>query len=421
MSILVYILITIVLSAMFSGLEIAFVSSNKLKIELARNKGKLSAKILSILNSNSSNFIAMLLMGNNIALVIYGIYMAELLDKPINSILPEQLNTSFTHLLIETIVATIIILIFAEFLPKALFRLKSNKILNFFSYILIILYYLSYPFVFAFIKFSEVIIKVFFKTNVKQEKYHFSSADLSNLVEEYKNEEGEEAEDEKLKIFQNALNFQEVILRECLVPRTEVKALPIESKIEDLINLFMDSGHSKIPIYENDIDNIIGYIHAFDVFKKPESIKEIIRDIEFFPETMQAKVLLHQMIDNNMSIAVVLDEFGGTEGIVTLEDLIEEIFGDIEDEFDDDETIYEEIEENTFMFSARLEIDHLNEKYNLDIPVSENYETLAGYILNSYENIPDKGEIINLDNFKITIIESSLTKIELLKLEIVDA
>jgi CBS domain containing-hemolysin-like protein len=260
---------------------------------------------------------------------------------------------------------------------------------------------------------------VFFKINSSEKKYKFSSADINNLIEEFKSEDEKEEEKEEIKIFQNALEFQELKLRECLVPRTELKALPKTASIDDLLEMFIETGHSKILLFENDIDNIIGYIHAYDIFKKPESVHSIIRTLDFYPETMQAKLVLNKMIVNQKSISVVLDEFGGTAGIVTLEDLIEEIFGDIEDEFDEDETIDEQINESTYLFSSRLEIDFINDKYNLGLPESENFETLGGFIIDRYENIPDKGEVLNIENLKITILESTSTKIELIKLEVV--
>jgi CBS domain containing-hemolysin-like protein len=282
-----------------------------------------------------------------------------------------------------------------------------------------LLYKISYPFIIGIIHISEFFLRVFFKINSSEKKYKFSSADINNLIEEFKSEDEKEEEKEEIKIFQNALEFQELKLRECLVPRTELKALPKTASIDDLLEMFIETGHSKILLFENDIDNIIGYIHAYDIFKKPESVHSIIRTLDFYPETMQAKLVLNKMIVNQKSISVVLDEFGGTAGIVTLEDLIEEIFGDIEDEFDEDETIDEQINESTYLFSSRLEIDFINDKYNLGLPESENFETLGGFIIDRYENIPDKGEVLNIENLKITILESTSTKIELIKLEVV--
>jgi len=419
MNLIILILIFMLLSALFSGIEIAFVSSNKLRIEIDKNQGKLSAKILSSFQDKASKFIAMLLLGNTFSLVAYAVYIDKYLKPILFENLPQILTTDYFVLIIEIFIASTIILIFSEFLPRLLFRMNPNGILKFFSYPLFFINKLLYPIVVAIIQISELILKFVFKIKNTEKRYKFSSVDINNLIEEYKSEDKKEDEKEELKIFRNALEFQELKLRECLVPRTEIKALPNTAELKEVVDLFIESGHSKILLFENDIDNIIGYIHAYDIFKKPESVEKMIRKVDFYPETMQAKIVLNKMIFNQKSISVVFDEFGGTAGIVTLEDLIEEIFGDIEDEFDDDETVDEKVNENTYILSTRLEIDSLNDKYELNLPESETFETLGGFIIDRYENIPDKGEVLIIDNFKITILESTSTKIELIKLEII--
>jgi CBS domain containing-hemolysin-like protein len=413
----IWILVSMLLSAFFSGMEIAFVSSNKLKIEVDKNKGKLSARILSFFQNKSSNFIATLLLGNNVALVVYGIYMEKMLEMPISAILPEALDTSFMHLLLETIVSTLIILIFSEFLPKVLFRLYSNRILSFFTLPVSIIYAVLWPIVKMFIFLSEMILKLFFRVQLEERKYAFSSTDVDHYVKEFSTETVEEEAQEDIKLLHKALEFQSVKVRECMIPRPEIHALEKTASLQEAQQLMIETGHSKLLIYEEDIDHIIGYIHSFDLFKNPRSIEGILRDISFAPESMQGSELLSRMTKEQRSIAVVLDEFGGTSGMLTLEDLMEEIFGEIEDEHDTDEFKEEQISDDSWLFSARLEIDYINEKYNLDLAESEEYETLGGYVIQHYENIPQKDQEIEIDEFRIVIIEATDAKIETIRLE----
>jgi CBS domain containing-hemolysin-like protein len=399
-------------------MEIAFVSSNKLKTELERAKGKLSGRIISGFQEKPSLFIAMLLLGNNIALVIYGMYMEKTLIPGLTSILPDYLQSQFVILLLETIIATLIILLFAEFLPKTVFRINANASLNVGAVLLQIMYYLLLPFVFLIIKISEFILKYIFGTPVTEKKYAFSSADLEDYVKEFTVEETmEESVESDLQIFQNAIDFKKVKVRECMVPRTEISAIDIYSPIDELRVMFEKTGHSKILLFEEKIDNIIGYVHAYDLFKSPEKISQIKRNIHFVPETMAANKLLEKMIKEKISITVVLDEFGGTSGVVTLEDLMEEIFGEIEDEFDSDNLTEKQNSDGSLILSARLEIDYLNEKYHLGLKESEEYETIGGFIINQNEDIPKKGDTFVFDDFEFKILKASNTKIELIKMK----
>lgn len=413
------VLISILFSAIFSGIEIAFVSANKLKIELDKSRNKLSGKILSWFNEREANFIGMLLIGNNIALVIYGIYMEKILSPAISNVLPSIVSIPIIILITNTIVSTLIILVFAEFIPKASFRLNANRALEIFSLPMLFIYFALIPFIFAFTKISEFVLRYIFRTNIENKKYQFSSIDFGHYIQEFHDETAEAKTDidSDIQIFRNALEFQNTKIRECMVPRTEINAIDKGTNISKLISLFHQSGHSKIPVYENNIDTIIGYVHAFDLIKKPKTISNILRDIEFIPESMTANSMLNKMIKEHISVAVVLDEFGGTSGIVTMEDLMEEIFGEIEDEFDKDKMIEKVLENNEFIFSARLEIDYLNETYNLNLKESEEYETLGGYITHYYESIPEKNTKIQIENKSFVILQAGNAKIDLIKIQ----
>ena len=409
--------ITLLLSAFFSGIEIAFVSSNRLKIEVDKSRGLVSAKLLSILAQKPSKFIGTLLLGNNIALVIYGIAMASILESWLISTLPNILTSEASILFIQTIIATVIILISAEFIPKILFRIRPNKVLNVFSLPVYIFYLLLYPFVFLIIGFSEVILQKLFRVKFNFKKYTFSPIDLGEYVKEFTNNEHEESEiKQDMQIFQNAIDFRNVKLRECMIPRTEIFTVEENDSLDELRNLFIKTGHSKILVYHDSIDNIIGYAHSFDMFKKPDNIQSILKSISIVPETMLANKVLSMMIKDQKSVAVVVDEFGGTSGMITMEDIIEEIFGEIEDEHDVDELVEKKIDETTFMFAGRLEIDYLNEKYHLNVPEVEDYETLAGFILHHHESIPKEKDIINIDHFSFRILQAEGNKIDLVKL-----
>ncbi len=413
------IIVTLLLSAFFSGMEIAFVSSNRLKQELDVKRHVYSARLLSDFYKNPSKFIGALLLGNNIALVIYGIAAAAWLEPVLKHNLPTSLHSEWFILFSQTVISTLIILIAAEFLPKILFRISPNKSLNFFSIPIWLIYYLLYPLIMIYIGITEFIIKYLFRIKISEDSYKFSAVDLDEYVKEYQpdEEEGEEINQE-IQMLQNAMEFKNVKLRDCMVPRTEIDAIEMNESIENLRKMFTDTGHSKIMVYEENIDNLQGYVHAYDMFKKPESIKEILREVNVYPETMAANKLLSFFIKNHKSIAVVVDEFGGTSGIVTMEDIIEEIFGEIEDEYDKDDEPEEQLSENEFIFSARAEIDYLNEKYNLNIPVSDEYETLAGFIIRYHESIPEAGDEIEIPPYSFKILKASGNRLELVQMKI---
>ncbi|MAJ06062.1 MAG: hemolysin [Crocinitomicaceae bacterium] len=405
-------LLGLIFSAFFSGMEIAFISSSKLKIELDNKKGQFSAKILSFFSSKPAWFIAAMLIGNNIALVIYTLYVAELIEPYLTSL---ALNSSII-LIIQTLFSTFFILLFAEFLPKSIFRLNPNYTLRIFSLILFVFYIILWPITAFVVNLSNSILKLF-GNEESINKVSFKKTDLDLYINELKKdlEIGEEMEHD-VKIFHNALSFSEVIARDCMVPRNEIVALEINDKIEALKKLFLESGHSRIMIYKENIDNIIGYVHSIELFKTPVSIKSMLIPISIVPESISGIKLLKDFIDKKISVSVVVDEYGGTSGILTMEDIIEEIFGEIDDEHDQEELIHRELTENKFLFSARLEIDFINEKYRLKLPVKEDYETLSGLIIYFAETIPENGSTFKIENFEFKILEVHETKISKVQL-----
>ncbi|MFC2100882.1 hemolysin family protein [Bacteroidota bacterium] len=413
------IILTLLLSAFFSGMEIAFISANKLKTELDKSKGLLSAKILSKFNKTPSKLIGALLLGNNVALVIYGIAMAKLLEPFLFLVLPANLESAFFVLFCQTLIATVVILIVAEFFPKVIFRMNSNSILNFFAVPVFLFYYIFYPVIYLFLWLSKLILALI-NVKINQVNYVFSPVDLDNYFREFTPKINEEDQlQQEIQMFQNAIDFRKIKLRECMIPRTEIIALEENDSIENLKNQFIESGLSRILIFNDSIDTIIGYVHSFDIFSNPTSIKGIMKPIIIVPETMLANNVLTMFIQQNKSIAVIVDEFGGTSGMVTMEDIIEEIFGEIEDEFDIEEMIEKKFNKYEYKFSARLEIDYLNEKYKLGLPESEDYETLGGFILKYHESIPQLNEEIIIDDFRFIIIEASETRIETVSLKII--
>ncbi len=410
----ILVIITLLFSGFFSGLEIAFVSSSRLKHELDLKNNKKAAKILSLFYKNPSRFIGALLLGNNIALVGYGIVMAHILEPAIKHWLPASLNSEFIILLIQTILSTLLILVTAEFLPKILFRINPNGILNFFAIPVWLFYVIFYPLILLYIGFAEFILKNLFNVDITADTYKFSAVDLGEYINDYQPSEDEDTEE--IQMIQNAIEFKHVKLRDCMIPRTEIVATDIETDIDSLIKLFSDSGHSKIMIYKGDIDKIVGYVHAYDMFKNPEDIKSIVRNVEIYPETMPARDVLNDFIKNHKSIAIVVDEFGGTSGIVTLEDIIEEILGEIEDEYDITDEVEKKVNDNEYIFSTRLEIDYLNKKYNFNIPEKEDYETLAGFILYNHGSIPSEGDLIEIPPYKFEILKAHGNRIEEVKM-----
>jgi CBS domain containing-hemolysin-like protein len=416
---LVIIVLSLLFSALFSGMEIAFVSSNRLKIEVDKNKGNLAAKIISRFNRIPSRFIGALLLGNNVALVIYGIAMARILEPAITQMLLPNLYSETLLLFIQTIAATLLVLVVAEFLPKIFFRINSNHILKFFAVPAAVFFYIFYPFIYLYIGLSESILKRFIKIKFTRDNLVFSVVDLDNYLKEFSPDYTSQVDvQQEIQMFQNAIDFRKVKLRECMIPRTEIVAIDENDSVENLRKAFIGSGHSKIPIYRDSIDNIIGYAHAADIFKSPKTIKSLFRPIIVVPETMLANVVLSMFIAQNKSIAVVVDEFGGTSGIVTMEDVIEEIFGEIDDEFDFEDLTEKQVSDNEFIFSARLEIDYLNENYQLHLPESEDYETLAGLIIHHHQSIPALNETIIFKDLVFEILEASETRIEKVRLTI---
>ncbi len=417
---LLIILITILLSAFFSGMEIAFVSANKLRLELDKQSEPFNSKILKVVTSNPGNYIATMLVGNNIALVIYGIAFAALLGP----VLANFTSSESLILLLQTAVSTFIILVFAEFLPKTLFRIIPNTLLNVFSIPLALFFFLFYPITRLTIGITNLMMKGFFKTDVNASNKNlvFSRIDLDEFVSERENlriEKKENVETE-IKLFKNALDFSKVKLREIMVPRTEIEMLDVNSTISDLRHKFVETGYSRIIFFEENVDNILGYVHSSIIFQNPESIKPHITNVLIVPESMPANKLLSTFIKEHRSIAIVVDEFGGTSGMVTSEDILEEIFGEIEDEHDTTDIIERKISDNEYVLSGRSEIDLLNEKYFINLPETEEFETLAGFILFYHESIPKINSIIPIGKFQFKILKASNTKIELVKLTILE-
>jgi CBS domain containing-hemolysin-like protein len=406
----------LIASAFFSGAEIAFVSSNKLKIELDKNKGLLSGKILSKFVEKDSRFIATMLLGNNIALVVYGIYMAKLVEPW----LTQFIDSDGLILLSQTVFSTLLILVTAEFLPKATFQINPNRALQLLSAPLWLVYKILFPLTLFTMLLSNTVLRLF-KVDTANSKAVFSKVDLDDYVKDLSERMEDENElDNEMEILQNALAFSNIKARDCMIPRTDIVALSIEDDIEELKRQFIGTGLSKIIIYRDTIDNIIGYVHSFELFKNPARIKEILIPISFVPETIPGKELLELFTKQHGNIAVVVDEFGGTSGLVTIEDVIEEIFGDIEDEHDKDALLEEKINEFKYLFSARQDIDYLNEEYELELEESTEYETLGGLILHHTESIPEPGTVVQLEKYTLTIREVSDRRIEVIELEVLE-
>ena len=410
------ILISLLFSAFFSGMEIAFISSNKLRLELEKKQKTFASRITSVFTRNPGQYIATMLVGNNIALVVYGITMAIILEPAIHKLISSEVSV----FIIQTIIATIIILITAEFLPKAIFRLKPNLILNALSIPVMAFYILLYPISKSIIGIGNFLMKYVLGTDVSSDKNNnvFGKVDLDHFVKESQNDFHEEDNlKNDIKLFQNALDFSTIKLRECMVPRPEIAAFEIDTPIEEVKQSFIETGFARILIYKNSIDNIIGYINSKDFFKNPKSIRSMLNRIIIVPETMVAQKLLGLFIKEKKSVAVVVDEFGGTAGMATIEDIIEEIFGEIEDEHDTVDFEEKRLSENEFIFSGRIEIDYINDKYNLGIPKTDDYETLAGFIIYHHESIPKINEKLTIGPFIFEIIKISKTRIELVNLK----
>lgn len=410
---IIIIILSIITSAFFSGMEIAFISANKLHIELEKKRKGFFSNILSKITENSSKFITTMLVGNNISLVIYSYFMGKVIVAYLG----------MNSLLFQTFISTLVILVTAEFLPKAIFRVYANETLKIFALPSYFFYILLYSFSYIINGISDFFLKFIFRTDKDHLQTAFSKEELGDYITEQleNGNDNDEEIDSEIQIFQNALEFQKVKAREIMVPRTEILAVEIHETVSKLSELFIKSGYSKILVYKTSLDDIIGHVNAFELFKKPKTIKSILLPIEIVPESMMISDVLNSLTRKRKSIAVVVDEYGGTSGMITVEDVVEELFGEIEDEHDIQELVDVRINENEFKLSARLEIDYLNEEYNLNIPKEEAYETLGGFIINQTENIPQKDEELSVLNYKIKILDVSSSKIEEISLKVLDA
>ncbi|NDP26196.1 MAG: HlyC/CorC family transporter [Flavobacterium sp.] len=414
------IILCLILCAFFSGMEIAFISSNKIYLEIEKKQDNFISNILTKLTEKPSKFIASMLIGNNIALVIYGFFMGDLLMLWIEN-LGFHLS-GFFSLLLQTLISTILVLITAEFLPKVFFQIYANSLMKFFAlpaYGFYILFYFISTF---FIWVSDFVLVKFFKTEGDSIPLYFSKAELGNYItEQMSTVEDNDEMDSEIQMFQNALDFSGVKARDIMSPRTEIVAIDLFDSITELKDLFIETGYSKIVVYQNSLDDIIGYVHSFDLFKKPKNIKSIVIPVEFVPETIYIKDAMDLLTKKRKSVAVVLDEYGGTSGIITIEDIVEELFGEIEDEHDSDEELTEkELKEGVYVFSARLDVEYLNLTYKLNIPESDSYGTLGGFIVDSTKEIPQKGDVITIGIYHFIIEEATNKKIELVKMTIKD-
>ena len=411
------IIVCLILSAFFSGMEIAFVSSNRIYLEIEKSQHGFTSKVLKSITQKSSRFIATMLLGNNVALVLYGIFMG---DRILQIFYPQTLLSMEASLLIvfyQTLISTAIILLTAEFLPKVFFQLYANTFIKVFAIPVAFFYVMFYPITFIIIEFTDIILKQFFKTGSDKVQLSFSKVELGNYIDEQlESFNDKENLDSEIQIFQNALDFSEVKTREAMVPRAEVIAVEEKTSIEDIKALFISTGLSKIPVYKETIDHILGYVHAFEIIKKPKTLVNILLPVAYIPETMLVNDVLKLLTRQHKSIAVVIDEYGGTSGIVTVEDIVEELFGEIEDEFDTITHLEKQLSKNSYSFSARLEVDYLNQKYDLDLPESEFYETLGGMIAYTTGEIPHKDAYIEIPPFTMKIEKVSATKLEQISL-----
>jgi len=415
----IIIICCLIFSAFFSGMEIAYISANRIFLEIEKDKQNLVSKMLKIITKSPSKFISSMLVGNNISLVAYGIFMGERIIDILFPLLDLNENP-LKILLFQTLISTLIILITAEFLPKVFFQLYSNTLIRFFAIPATFFYYIFSPITFIIINLSDLVLKLFFGVKNEKIKLTFSKGELGDYIEEQvESIVDKEHLDSEIQIFKNALVFSKVKAREVMVPRAELITIEKSSKIIQLRELFSSTGLSKIPVYNKNIDDIIGYVHAFEMLKKPNSITKILLPIEWVPETMPINEVLNRLTVKRKSLAVVLDEYGGTSGILTVEDIIEELFGEIEDEHDLKDHFELKVNEKRYEFSARLEVNYINQTYNIGLPEDENYETLGGLVVHNTEEIPKKNDIINLQNFKFKIIDVSSTKIEKISVEII--
>lgn len=417
LSIIIGIVISMLLSAFFSGMEIAFVSSNRMLVEMDKEKDGIPQRCLSLFYRNPNGFVSTMLVGNNIVLVIYGILFARIFDATLFASYPES-----TRVLLDTILSTLIVLFTGEFFPKTLFKSNPNKLLTIFAPLAYIFYIILWPISRFSTLLSKGILRVIgIKMDKSKDDGFFTKVDLDNLVQSsIENARSDDEIEEEVKIFQNALDFSDRNVRDCMIPRTEINAVEQSCSVEELQQMFIESGNSKILVYDSDIDHIIGYIHSSEMFNNPKDWRDKILEMPFVPETMAAHKLMQIFLQQKKSIGVVIDEFGGTSGIVCLEDIVEEIFGEIEDEHDSTKYVAEKHGDNEYVLSARLEIDKVNEMFNLDLPENDDYMTVGGMILHYYQSIPKLNEIVKIGKFSFKIIKNTMTKIELVRLKIED-
>lgn len=406
----IVIVLALLASAFFSGMEIAFLSANRLQIELESKKRRLPNIILAYLVKHPARFISTMLVGNNVALVLFGLYLPEILNPYF-----QWTTSEYLILLLQTIISTIVVLFLAEYLPKAIFSARANESLKGFSIPVSIVYMLIFPVVWAITTFSRFLIRRVFRAELSSDKPVFSKVDIDHYIEENTGNDNDDV-DHEIEIFRNALDFSEIKAREFMIPRTEILAAEIREEIDELKAKFIETGYSKIIVYRENIDSVIGYVHAYELFKKPKDIRSILRPVSFIPETMSANDILNLFTRDKRNMAIVLDEFGGTAGLITLEDVVEEIFGDIDDEHDTDELLERQMGPSEYIFSARLEIDYLNDQYRFHLPESDNYTTLGGLVMDMLESIPEKGERVALDDYILEVQHVSSNRLEEVRL-----
>ena len=416
-SLIIGLLVSMLFSAFFSGMEIAFVSSNRLRAEMDREKNRFSQRIIKTFYQHPNNFVSTMLVGNNISLVIYGILFAEIFDSTLFAPLSDGMRVTA-----DTLLSTLVVLFTGEFLPKSIFKNNPNTLLTVFAVPAWICYVVLYPISrFATLLSKGLLRLMGIRMKSSGEEKEFTKVDLDYLVQtSIDNADNEDDIEEEVKIFQNALDFSETKIRDCMVPRTEIDAVEDTSTIEQLKQMFIESGHSKILVFHEDIDHVIGYVHSSDMFKNPTDLAGIIREISFVPETMLASKLMAQLMQQKRSLAVVVDEFGGTSGLVSLEDIMEEITGEIEDEHDNTNHVAKKLNDHEYMLSARLEITKINEMFDLNLPESDEYMTLGGLILHEYQSFPKLNEVVKIDRYEFKIVKNTATKIELVRLNITE-
>ena len=408
-------IISLLFSAFFSGVEIAFISANKLQLELDKNTGKFPSKIITYFTKNESDFITTMLVGNNIALVVYGIVMTQILTPQFS----DYFNSALILLLVQTFITTMIVLITAEFLPKAIFRIFPNQILKVFSLPIWLFFVIFRPLALLMLNLANLILKYVLNQKISNDKQVFGKTDLDDFLSNVKSAEGVEDTRVEVEMLQNALDLTDKKIRECMVPRTDIIAMDVLSTIDDVKEKFIDTKLSKLLIYKGTIDRVIGYVHSSDLFKNPKNVKSVLLPISFVPESMLAMDMLNQFIENNKGVALVVDEFGGTSGMITIEDVTEEIVGEIVDEHDIEEFTYEQLSENIYRLLAKIDVEMVNKKYNLELPESDEYETIAGLLLHHFEEIPTINDVIELEEYQFTIIKVNETTIQEVQLELI--